>query len=142
MCSYWRCSLSLTPRRCFFSGISTPPSFCSAALADRLDQIPLAHLRAAGDVLVLGDLIQLLAVAILERVTCLAAPLTTTGPLLAELAARALRKPRDRALPPCRLPCLLHVSLRSLNLACRSHSTHLHRLALRALPGWNGCYSP
>src|SRR5919198_6368019 len=105
----------------------SPLSSRSAALADRLDQIPLAHLRAAGDVLVLGDLVQLLAIAILERMPCLAAALTTASRLLAELAARALRKPRDRALAPRRLSCLLHVSLRSLTLACRSHLLiHLH----------------
>src|ERR671937_707075 len=93
MCSYWRCSFSPTPRRCFFSGIRAP--FRSAALADRFDQIPLAHLRAAGNVPVLGDLVELLAVAILERMTCAAAALAAS--------------------------CLLHVSPRGLDLACRSH---------------------
>src|SRR5439155_3180749 len=128
MCSYRRCSFSPTPPRCFSSGISTP--FRSAGIADRLDQIPLAHLRAAGDVLVLGELVQLLAIAILERVAGLAAALPASSRLLAELAAGALREPRDRALPPRRLLRFRDVSLRGLFLARRSHSTHLHRLAL------------
>src|SRR5215216_7073743 len=131
MCSYWRCSFSLTPRRCFFSGISCPLFVSgSAALADRLDQIPLAHFRAAGDVLVLGDLVQLLAIAIFERAAGLAPALTASSRLLAELATRALRKPRDRALPPRRLLCLADVPLCGLDLARRSHSTHLHRFVL------------
>src|ERR671930_645228 len=99
----------------------SPLSSRSAALADRLVQIPRFYRRAAGDVLVLGDLVQLLAVAILQRTARLPPALTNTGRLLAELAARALRKPRDRTLAPRRLSCLLHVSLRSLTLACRSH---------------------
>src|SRR5437773_9896555 len=130
MCSYWRCSFSLTPRTCFFSGIFRPLSVSrSARLADRLDQIPLAHLRAAGDVLVLGDLVQLLAIAILERAAGLAPALTASSRLLAELAARALRKPRDRALPSCRLLSLPDASLRGPYLARRSHPTHPHRSA-------------
>src|SRR5206468_828871 len=111
----------------------------SATLADRLDQIPLAHLRAAGDVLVLGDLVQLLAIAILERTAGLAPALTASSRLLAELAARALREPRDRALPPRRLLCLADISHRGLHLARRSHSTHLHRFALLGpVPARNG----
>src|SRR5919197_709255 len=118
MGGHWplRCSFSPTPRRCFFSGIRAP--FRSAALADRFDQIPLAHLRAAGDVPVLGDLVELLAFAILERAAGLAAALAASCRLLAELAARALRKTRDRALPLRRLSCLLHVSPGGLDLAC------------------------
>src|SRR5881396_381966 len=102
----------------------------SAGLADRLDQIPLAHFRAAGDVLVLGDLVQLLAIAILERAAGFPPALTASSRLLAELAAGALREPRDRALPPRGLLCLPDISLRGLYLARRSHSTHLHRFAL------------
>src|SRR6266480_1999735 len=82
------------------------------------------------DVLVLGDLVQLLAIAILERMAGLAPALTASSRLLAELAARALRQPRDRALPPRRPLCLPGISLRGLYLARRSHSTHLHRFAL------------
>src|SRR6266511_2710041 len=143
MCSYCRCSFSLTPRRCFSSGILNPLQVSgSAALADRLDQIPLAHLRTAGDVLVLGDLVQLLAIAILERAAGLAAALTASGRLLAELAARALRKPRDRALPPRRLLCLLHVLLRGPYLARRSHPAHLHPVrSSGSVPRADGCYS-
>src|ERR671934_428896 len=103
--------------------IGTPGS---AGLADRLDQVPLAHLRPAGDVPVLGDLVQLLTVAILQRTACLATALTTAGSLLSELAARALREARDRALPSRRLLCLPDVSLRSLYLAGRRHGAHLH----------------
>src|SRR4029453_3822825 len=98
MCSYCRCSFSPTPRRCFFSGIRAP--FRSAALADRPDQIPLAHLRAARGVFSVGYFVQLLAVALLERMACAAAAPTASRRLLAEFAARALREARDRALPP------------------------------------------
>src|SRR5947208_3763403 len=69
-----------------------------ARAADRVDQVPLPHLRAAGDAALLRDLVELLAVAVLELVTGLAAAAAAAGGLLAELAARALRQIRDRAL--------------------------------------------
>jgi hypothetical protein len=97
----------------------------------RLDQIPLAHLRAAGDVLVLGDLGELLAVAIVERTARQAAALTTTGSLLTEFAARAPRKARDRALPPRRLLCVL--TFRFAASAWRADATVLTSTSFRLL---------
>ncbi len=47
----------------------------SAPLSDRVDELPLAHLRAALDVLALGDLVDLLAVSVLEPVPGAAAAL-------------------------------------------------------------------
>src|ERR671930_378763 len=70
----------------------------SAGAADRLDQIPLAHLRTAGDSLLLGDLVQLLTVAVFEGPPCLTATCASARRLLAELASRALRQMGDRPL--------------------------------------------
>src|ERR687898_1053234 len=89
---------------------STGPA--SPRTPDRLDQIPLAHLRSTADVLPLRDLVQLLAVPVLEAPPGLAAALTTLGCLLAELAASALRQVGNRLLAPRPLLCLLDVSLR------------------------------
>src|SRR5919197_996571 len=44
----------------------------SAPLADSVDELPLAHLRPAGDALALRDLVELLSAAVLERVAGLA----------------------------------------------------------------------
>src|SRR5207237_699794 len=68
----------------------------SAGFADRADQIPLAHLGAAGNLLLPCEVVELLAVPVLERVPGLAAPLPPPRRLLAELAPRALRQVRDR----------------------------------------------
>jgi hypothetical protein len=51
----------------------------SAGLADRVDQIPLAHLRAAGDPELLGFLVDLLPVAVLESVAGLAVATCVTS---------------------------------------------------------------
>src|SRR5215218_9744907 len=123
--------------------LRTPFVSRSAGLADCLDQIPLAHLRAAGDVLVLRDLVQLLAVPILQRATGLATALATPSRLLAQLAARALRQPGDRALAFRRLLGLFDVSFRRLDLARRSHFTHLHLVVpLEAFPWGAGLTRP
>jgi len=53
-----------------------------ARIADRANQIPLPHLRPAADVLLLGDLVELLAITALERVPGFAAALTTLRRLL------------------------------------------------------------
>src|SRR5919201_3943360 len=102
--------------------------FGSATPADRPDQIPLAHLRPPGDVSVLGDLVQLLAIAVFKRATRFSAALTSSGSLLSELATRALRELGDRALPARRLLCLLDVLLRGLHLPRRSHPGSLPSL--------------
>src|SRR5207247_986773 len=97
------------------------PSVRSARPADRADQVPLAHLRAAGNVLLLGDLVELLAVSLLERMPRLAAALPSLRGLLAELAAGARGQVRDRPLAPRCALGLLHVLLRGLDLFRRRH---------------------
>src|SRR6266516_1070511 len=62
----------------------------SAIAANRVDQIPLAHPRPTRDVPVLRDLVQLLPVAILERVTGLAATPRALPSLSLQSAPRAL----------------------------------------------------
>src|SRR5207248_8352179 len=97
----------------------------SAAAADCLDQLPLAHLRAARDVAVLRELVQLLAVAILECVPGRAAAAGALASLGLEPAPRALGQMRDRPLRPRGRLRLLHVSSGCLKLACRCHGRHL-----------------
>src|SRR6266487_3653075 len=65
-------------------------SSLSAIAANRVDQIPLAHPRPTRDVPVLRDLVQLLPVAILERVTGLAATPRALPSLSLQSAPRAL----------------------------------------------------
>src|SRR5919204_4831381 len=59
-----------------------PPLAGSTRPADRLDQVPFAHPRAGGDVSLLGDLVELLAVAVLERVPGAATALPAARRLL------------------------------------------------------------
>src|SRR5688572_9539042 len=59
------------------------PFTASAPLADRVDQVPLPHPRAAGDALLLCDLIELLAVSIFQP----PAGCTATLPALRRLLA-------------------------------------------------------
>src|SRR5205807_24141 len=73
----------------------------SAMRADRVDQLPLAHFRAARDAGSLGDFIELLAIAALERMPGLAAALASEPGLFLQSAARARGQFCDRALPGC-----------------------------------------
>src|SRR5437660_12119743 len=86
------------PCCCSWNVVIGPPPL-SMRLANRLDQVPLAHLRAAGDLLRLGDLVELLPVAVLQCLSGLAAPLAAFDSLLDEAAACLLRQMRDRPLP-------------------------------------------
>src|SRR6184192_4015397 len=98
-----------------------------SSLTDRVDEIPLAHLRAAGDALLLRDLVELRAVAILERVPRLAAAFPPSLRLLLQAAARTRGKMGDRPLllrGPLRL---LDVPLRRLCLLLRRHASRVPR---------------
>src|SRR6266508_5564935 len=94
-----------TSRRFWLTGWST-------SLPDRLDEVPLAHLRAALDALLLSELVELLAVPVLQRVTRLTAALPGSRRLLAQPPPRARRQVRDRALALRALLGLLDVLLR------------------------------
>src|SRR5581483_2059252 len=102
------------------------------ALPQRLDQVPLPHLRAAGDVPLLRQLVELLAVAVLERGGGRTAATTPLLRLLDEAPPRPLGHVGDRALPRRRRLRLLHVALRGLDLLPRCHSRHL---LVEAVPG-------
>src|ERR671934_1511135 len=93
----------------------------SASLAERLDQLPLAHFRAPGNSLPLRLLVELLAVTVLEPATRPTAALPAARTLLAELAARALREACDRPLFLRRRLRLLHVAFGGLHLLLRRH---------------------
>src|SRR5438552_11540767 len=93
-----------------------------ARAAERPDQIPLAHLRAARDALLLRELVELLAVPVLERVARFAAAAAGLLRLLDEAAPRALRQVRDRPLLRRHLLRLLHVALRRLDLLPTCHA--------------------
>src|SRR5919198_1981075 len=101
-----------------------------AGFADRLDQLPLAHLGAAGNPFLLRELVELLAVPVLEPVTRLAAPGPSARGLLAELAPRARRQVRNRPFLLRAFLRGLHVLLRGLDLLPRSHSI----TSARAIP--------
>src|SRR6266516_1207069 len=105
----------------------------SASRADRVDQVPLAHLRAAGDAFLLRDLVERLAVAVLQRVTGPAAALAPARSLLAQAAPSGRREVGDRSLPLRRLLRLLDVALRGLDLLPRCHGSHL-RASFRERP--------
>src|SRR5437588_11590205 len=79
----------------------------SAVLANRVDQLPLPHPRPARDPLSLGDLVELLPVAVLEGVAGLATALTAVSGLFLQSPPGALGKQRDGALlARCRLGLL------------------------------------
>src|SRR5919204_3435004 len=115
--------------------VRAPPTAGSARPADRVDQIPLAHLRAAGDVALHGDLVQLLAIAVLERVPGPTATLPTPRRLLAESAAGRSGQVGDGSLAPRRLARLLDVALCCPHLLrrCHLHTSKPNSLA-RHLP--------
>src|SRR5439155_22823093 len=48
-------------------------AYPSTGLADRVDELPLAHLRTPRNVALLGEAVELLAVAVLERMARFAA---------------------------------------------------------------------
>jgi hypothetical protein len=76
-----------------------------SASSQRVDQLPLPHARAAGDVALLRELVQLLPVAVLERVSCFpAAPRALSGFLL-EPAPGPRRQMGDRPLPDFAARC-------------------------------------
>src|SRR5437867_3369710 len=85
------------------------PLSCSAPLANRVDELPLAHLGPPGDPFLLRDLVELLPVAVLQRVPGLAAALAATPGLLLEASPSALRQRSDRPLLRRRLLRLLDV---------------------------------
>src|SRR5262249_35292561 len=89
--------------------------------AERLDQVPLAHLRAAPDVPLLRELVQLRLRPVLERVTCLAVPRAALRGLLAEVAPGGRIEVGDGALPArCGLR-VADVLLRGLDLCLAGH---------------------
>jgi hypothetical protein len=91
-----------------------------ARAPDRLDQVPLAHPRSSGDVLSLGDLVELLAVSILQLPARLSAALAT----LRRCLPSSLRVRFGRfaiALSPRGALGLLDGSLRRPALSRRSH---------------------
>src|SRR5947207_12701385 len=79
------------------SALLEPPGG-NLRFSDRLDQIPFSHRRPAGDLLFLRQLVELLAVAVLQRVSRLAAAPPAAGGLLPESASRLCRQARDRPL--------------------------------------------
>src|SRR5215217_1350023 len=111
-------------------GSRQPQRYCFlAGAADRLDEVPLAHLGATRDPLTLGDLVELLAISVLQPVSRLAtAPASSRG-LFAELPPRRLGHVRDGALAPRGLLRLLDVLPRGPALFRGRHLRHL-RLAV------------
>src|SRR4051812_46859990 len=81
----------------------------SPAVADRVDELPLAHPRPSPDALLLGDLVELLAIALLQRVACLAAAAAAPSGLFLKPLAGALGKMGDRTFSGRRLLRLLDV---------------------------------
>src|SRR5205807_6287754 len=72
----------------------------SARLSDCLDQVPLAHLGAAGDALPLGHLVELLAGPVLVLVSRLSASKPGLRSLTAEIPSGLEGQLRDRSLGP------------------------------------------
>src|SRR5205823_2251373 len=95
--------------------------FASAALANRIDELPLSHLRPAVDLLVLCDLVQLLPVAILQRVTGFAPAPAAAPRLFLQTPPRTLGKRGDRALLRRGALCRLDVLLGGSCLLCGRH---------------------
>src|SRR5207245_5166430 len=89
--------------------------------ADRVDQLPLAHFRSARNAGSLCNLIQLLAVSALERVSGLAAALAPEPGLFLQPPARACGQLCDRALLGRGLLGAFHVPASRLNLAGAHH---------------------
>src|SRR5919201_4989879 len=116
------------------SSRSPRPRCCLAASADCLDEIPFAHLGASGNPLTLRDLVELLAVPVLEPVARLAATLASPRGLLSELAPRRLRHPRDGALAARAALSLLHVAPGGLPLLRGRHLAHLRIEFLDRMP--------
>lgn len=69
-----------------------------AVLADGLDQIPLTHLGAAGDVSFLRDLVELLSRTIFEFVAAFSAARPCLCGLPSEVSARFLGQVGQRSL--------------------------------------------
>src|SRR6476659_6896480 len=111
----------------------------SASAADRVDELPLAHARPAGDVQLLRLGVELRPVAVLEGTPGLPTARTPSRRLRAEVAPRALRQVRDRPLLPRRPLRLLDVALRGGRLLVRRHGVvHLPWLRpVRAAIAWN-----
>src|SRR5919106_908289 len=97
----------------------------SAGLADRLDQVPLPHLRPPGDVLPRGHLVQVLPGAILEVTAGLSAALPRLRGLPAEIGAHRFRQLADRLLLAGGLLGALDVAPGRLSLSLRRHRAHL-----------------
>src|SRR4051812_45182334 len=106
-----------------------PPGRCSAAGADRADEVPLAHFRAPADVALLGDRVQLRTVSLLERATGLTAAPARFGALAAQLAPGRRGEVSDRAFAfRCRLR-LLDVVFRGARLLCDCHHASFESVA-------------
>src|SRR5919197_1585750 len=108
----------------------------SARLADRVDELPLPHPRAAGDVFLAGQLIELLAVAIIERVPGLASSSTALARLLLQPAPGALGQVRQGALALGGRLGLLDVLLGDPGLLGRRHDTSVLLTLLGVYPMW------
>src|SRR5215208_6145847 len=93
--------------------------------ANRLDEVPLAHLGTTRDPLPLSDLVELLAIPVLQALPGLPAAPTSSRGLLAELPPRRLGHVRDRALATRGLLRLLDVAPRSPTLLRGGHQPHL-----------------
>src|SRR5437763_10473129 len=135
---FWRGPLCYSPLLCSFSPwcfiTVRAATYLLATLANRVDEIPLAHPRAAGDVPFLRDLVQLLPVAVLQRVTRLAAAPGALARLRLQPAPGALGQVRDRPFGARRRLRLLHISARRLNLTLGSHRTPPPRRSRRLYP--------
>src|SRR4051794_17200228 len=92
-----------------------------SGLAQRLDQLPLAHAGASGNAALLRHLVQLLPRPILIAVPGLPAPPAGLRSLTAHVAARLGGQVCERALAPRRLLRLADVRLRGLHLLLRRH---------------------
>src|ERR1041385_2213230 len=102
-------------RRSMASGLS-------ARLPDGLDQVPLAHARTAGDVPLLGHLVEILPRSILEVPAGLAAPGPGLRRLPAEVLSHRLRQVEDGLLLPRGLSRLHDVPLGRADLLLRRHA--------------------
>src|SRR5262245_28338399 len=96
-------------------------SGCAALVANCHDELPLAHLRAPANAELLGQLVELVARAIGERVARAAAALPRRGALPDQIPPRPDGQTADRAFARGRVDRFLDVAARSAPLLLAGH---------------------